>query len=97
MAILTIGIDLAKNVFAGHGISEAGKPELILPAVARDKLHELIAALRDRHGSLLGRPPLGVPVCRQRPHRAPDRPQVRHALSAVRKGRDIGLTNREAL
>lgn len=45
MAILTVGIDLAKNVFAVHGINEAGKPELVRPAVAREKLHELIAAL----------------------------------------------------
>jgi transposase len=37
MAILTVGIDLAKNVFALHGVNEAGKPEL-LPRVARAKL-----------------------------------------------------------
>jgi transposase len=29
MAILTVGIDFAKNVFAVHGINEAGRPELI--------------------------------------------------------------------
>lgn len=45
MAIVTVGIDLAKNVFAVHGINKAGKPELVRPSVARDKLHELIAAL----------------------------------------------------
>ncbi len=45
MTILTVGIDLAKNVFAVHGINEAGKPELVKPNVARDKLVELIAAL----------------------------------------------------
>lgn len=45
MAILTVGIDLAKNVFAVHGINEAGKPALVRPAVARDQLHALIAAL----------------------------------------------------
>lgn len=45
MAILTVGIDLAKNVFAVHGINEAGRAELVRPSVARDKLHELIAAL----------------------------------------------------
>jgi hypothetical protein len=44
MAILTVGIDLAKNVFALHGVNEAGKAELVRPAVPRDKLHELIAA-----------------------------------------------------
>ncbi len=45
MAIVTIGIDLAKNVFAVHGVNEAGKPVLIKPTVARGKLLELIASL----------------------------------------------------
>jgi len=45
MTIVHIGIDLAKNVFAVHGVNEAGKAELVRPAVARAKLHELIAAL----------------------------------------------------
>ena len=45
MTILTVGIDLAKNVFAVHGVNEAGKAELVRPAVSRDKLHELVASL----------------------------------------------------
>ncbi len=45
MAILYVGIDLAKNVFAVHGANEAGRPELVRPAVPRARLHELIAAL----------------------------------------------------
>lgn len=45
MAIVTIGIDLAKNVFAVHGVNEAGKPALVKPSVARGKLLELIASL----------------------------------------------------
>ena len=45
MTILTVGIDLAKNVFAVHGVNEAGKAALVRPAVPRDKLHALIAAL----------------------------------------------------
>jgi len=45
MTILTVGIDLAKNVFSIHGVNEAGKAELVRPAVVRDKLHELIASL----------------------------------------------------
>ena len=45
MMILTVGIDLAKNVFAVHGVNEAGKAELVRPAVPRDELHELIASL----------------------------------------------------
>ena len=45
MAIVYVGIDLAKNVFAVHGVNEAGKPELVRPAVPRARLHELIASL----------------------------------------------------
>jgi transposase len=45
MAIVHIGIDLAKNVFAVHGVDEHGKPELVRPAVPRARLHELVASL----------------------------------------------------
>jgi len=45
MAIITIGIDLAKNAFAVHGVDESGKPVLVRPEVARAKLLELIANL----------------------------------------------------
>ena len=45
MAILYVGIDLAKNVFAVHGVDEHGKPALVRPKVARDKLRGLVAAL----------------------------------------------------
>ena len=45
MAIVTVGIDLAKNVFAVHGVDEAGKPALVRPSVPHAKLIELIAAL----------------------------------------------------
>ena len=45
MAIVTVGIDLAKNVFAVHGVNQVGKPELVRPSVPRAKLHELIATL----------------------------------------------------
>ena len=45
MSIVTVGIDLAKNVFAVHGVDEAGKPALVRPNVARGKLLELIASL----------------------------------------------------
>jgi len=44
MAIVFVGIDLAKNVFAVHGVDEQGKPALVRPAVPRTKLHELIAS-----------------------------------------------------
>src|SRR5258706_2543809 len=45
MAIVTVGIDLAKNVFAVHGVDGAGKPVLVRPNVARAKLLELVASL----------------------------------------------------
>ncbi len=45
MAILTVGIDLAKNVFALHGVNASGKPELVQPKVPRTRLHELVATL----------------------------------------------------
>ena len=35
MAILYLGTDLAKNVFALHGVNAVGKPELVRPKVAR--------------------------------------------------------------
>ena len=45
MAIIAIGIDLAKNVFAVHGVDEAGKAVLVKPSVRRDALLELVAKL----------------------------------------------------
>ena len=45
MSIVYVGIDLAKNVFAVHGVDEAGRPALVRPAVPRAKLHDLIASL----------------------------------------------------
>jgi transposase len=45
MAIVHVGIDLSKNVFAVHGVDEHGKPALVRPSVPRARLHELIASL----------------------------------------------------
>lgn len=45
MTIVTLGIDLAKNVFALHGVDATGKPALVRPRVARGKLLEVVAAL----------------------------------------------------
>jgi transposase len=45
MAIVTVGIDLAKNVFAVHGVDATGRATLVRPAVTRGKLAELIASL----------------------------------------------------
>ena len=43
MVTVTVGIDLAKNVFAVHGVDETGKAVLVRPEVPRAKLMELIA------------------------------------------------------
>ena len=45
MAIVTVGIDLAKNVFAVPGVDETGKAALVRPDVPRAKLLELSANL----------------------------------------------------
>ena len=38
MTIVTVGIDLAKNVFAVHGVDATGKPVLVRPSASRTKL-----------------------------------------------------------
>ena len=43
MVTVTVGIDLAKNVFAVHGVDETGKAVLVRSEVPRAKLMELIA------------------------------------------------------
>ena len=45
MAIITVGIALAKSVFAVHGIDASGKAALIKPKVPRGQLLALIAQL----------------------------------------------------
>ena len=45
MSIVTVGIDLAKNIFAVHGVDENGKAVLIKPKVSRDQLLPMIAQL----------------------------------------------------
>jgi len=45
MSIIVIGIDLAKNIFAVHGVNENGQAELVKPRVSRDQLLPLIANL----------------------------------------------------
>jgi transposase len=44
-AVAVVGIDLAKNVFAVHGVNAAGKAVLVRPAVRRDQLLALLAQL----------------------------------------------------
>jgi transposase len=89
MAIVTVGIDLAKNVFAVHGVDEAGKPALVRPSVSRGKLLEMIAAL----------PPcvIGMEACsgahhwsrefEKFGHTASDGTKVCRSLSTLRKAR----------
>lgn len=45
MSIVFVGIDLAKNVFAVHGVNGSGAVQLRQPKVARARLHELVATL----------------------------------------------------
>ncbi|AOM39754.1 hypothetical protein A9255_03655 [Xenorhabdus hominickii] len=45
MTITTVGIDLAKNVFAVHDVDHNGKTVLVKPRVSRAALPELIASL----------------------------------------------------
>ncbi|MBI5860879.1 MAG: IS110 family transposase [Rugosibacter sp.] len=45
MSIITIGIDLAKNVFAVHGVDDNGKAALVKPKVSREHLLPLVAQL----------------------------------------------------
>ncbi len=45
MNIITIGIDLAKHIFAVHGVNENGHAELVKPKVSREQLLPLIANL----------------------------------------------------
>ncbi len=45
MSIITVGIDLAKNIFAVHGVDENGKAALVKPKVSRERLPLLIVQL----------------------------------------------------
>jgi transposase len=45
MPIVHVGIDLAKNVFALHGVDEGGRAALVRPSIRRDQLLELVAKL----------------------------------------------------
>ena len=68
MAILYVGIDLAKNVFAVHGVDAARQGQCWSARACRaPSCIELIAALppcTDRHGGVLRRAPLGAAVSR---------------------------------
>ena len=53
MTILYAGIDLAKNVFALHGVAAGGAVVLRQTTVARAELHEVVATL----------PPCTIDLC----------------------------------
>lgn len=42
MAIITVGVDLAKNLFAVHVVNDTGKAEFVKPKVQRDQLLDLM-------------------------------------------------------
>lgn len=46
-AIVTIGIGLAKNVFAVHGVDTAGNNALVRPSMPRGKLLELVGIVSE--------------------------------------------------
>ena len=65
MAIVSVGINLAKNVFAVHGVDEFGKPLLVLSNEPRAKPLERINlsnAFPDWHRGRLGYTPLGTKI-----------------------------------
>ncbi len=45
MSMAAVAIDLAKNVFAVHGVDDSGKAALVKPKVSREQLLPLIARL----------------------------------------------------
>lgn len=51
MSIVAVGVDLAKNVFAVHGIDETGKVVLLKPKVKRA---DLLPLLRSSPACLIG-------------------------------------------
>ena len=50
MTIIATGIDLAKSVFAMHGVGAGGAAQLRQPKVARGKLNALVASMPPRPG-----------------------------------------------
>ena len=65
-SIVTVGIDLAKNVFALHCVDEAGNPAQVRPEVPRAKPLERLDQL-----------PPGPRVCQAGPRRAAFGAEVR--------------------
>jgi len=78
MAILFVGIDLAKNVFALHGVGATGLAELVRPSVRRAQLLELVASL----------PPctIGMEACSGAHHWARQFQQYGHTVRPIAPG-----------
>ena len=72
---ITVGIDLAKNVFAVHAVDDNGKLVLVKPKVARKDLAELIAQL----------PPalIGMEACSGAHHWAREPEGAGHAVKLI--------------
>jgi len=90
MAILFVGIDLAKNVFAIHGVDEPGKTVLVRPSVQRVRLQQLVAPLSPCTicmEACSAVHPLGEAVRATRANPKPDGGQVRRAPSHERQAR----------
>jgi transposase len=75
MNIITVGIDLAKHIFAVHGVDQHGKAVLVKPRVARDQLLTLVAQL----------PPctIGMEACTGAHHWARQFSQYGHTVKLV--------------
>jgi len=76
MAITALGIDLAKNVFALHGVDEAGQAVLVRASVSR------AAAVPDRFRSVQRCASLGARVYQARSQGTLDGTQICCAVSA---------------
>ncbi len=75
MSRVTVGIDLAKNVFAVHGVDDNGKAVLVKPKVLREQLVPLIAQ----------RPPcvIGIEACSGAHHWARQFRQFGHTVKLM--------------
>jgi transposase len=75
MSIITVGIDLAKNVFAVHGVDDNGKPVLVKPKVAREQ-----TCRTDRPAAAV---PIGMEACSGAHHWARQFRQYGHTVKLM--------------
>jgi hypothetical protein len=81
MKIMTVGIDLAKNVFQVHGVNEHGKT-VLRKQLKRDQVATFFAIMPqcDRYGGLWKRPPLGSQAARLGSRCEADGPAIRQTI-----------------